>query len=120
MKTATIPSLRVEPALRTAAEEVLRDGESLSGFVEYAVRAQIQQRQEQAAFVARGLASRDRAKVTGVLVIAWASRSVDDLAHAVCLLPEGAAMRMAMLFSPPDPVGDRSRGRTGGLHRVVG
>jgi hypothetical protein len=66
MKTATIPSLRVEPALRSAAEEVLRDGESLSGFVEYAVRAQIQQRQEQAAFIARGLASRDRAKATGV------------------------------------------------------
>ncbi len=66
MKTATIPSLRVEPALRSAAEEVLRDGESLSGFVEYAVRAQIRQRQEQATFIARGLASRDRAKVTGV------------------------------------------------------
>jgi AraC-like DNA-binding protein len=65
MKTATIPSLRVEPALRNAAEEVLRDGESLSGFVECAVRAQIQQRQEQAAFIARGLASRDRAKATG-------------------------------------------------------
>lgn len=66
MKTATIPSLRVEPALRSAAEEVLRDGESLSGFVEFAVRAQIQQRREQAAFIARGLASGDRAKVTGV------------------------------------------------------
>ena len=66
MKTATIPSLRVEPALRRAAEEVLRDGESLSGFIEYAVLAQIQQRQEQAAFIARGLASRDQAKATGV------------------------------------------------------
>lgn len=54
MKTATIPSLRVEPALREAAEELLRDGESLSGFVESAVRAQIQQRQQQAAFIARG------------------------------------------------------------------
>jgi hypothetical protein len=66
VKTATIPSLRVEPDLRRAAEEVLRDGESLSGFVEYAVRAQIQQRQEQAAFIARGLVSRDRAKDAGV------------------------------------------------------
>ncbi len=68
MKSATVPSLRVDPALRRAAEEVLRDGESLSGFVEQSVRAQIQQRQEQAAFIARGLASRDRAKVTGVYV----------------------------------------------------
>ncbi len=68
MKTATIPSLRVEPALREAAEGLLRDGESLSGFVESAVRAQIQQRQQQAAFIARGLASRDQAKATGVYV----------------------------------------------------
>ena len=66
MKTATIPSLRVEPDLRTAAEEVLREGESLSGFVESALREQIQQRQQQAAFIARGLASRDQAKSTGV------------------------------------------------------
>lgn len=66
MKTATIPSLRVEPALREAAEGLLRDGESLSGFIESALRAQIQQRQQQAAFIARGLASRDQAKATGV------------------------------------------------------
>lgn len=66
MKTAALLSLHVEPTLRRAAEEVLRDGESLSGFVERAVRAQIQQRQEQAAFIVRGLASRDQAKATGV------------------------------------------------------
>ena len=68
MKTATIPSLRVEPELRRAAEEVLRDGESLSGFVECVVREQIQKRQRQAAFIARGLASRDQAKASGVYV----------------------------------------------------
>jgi len=66
MKTATLPSLHVEPALRSAAEEVLRAGERLPGLVEYALQAQIQQRREQAAFIARGLASRDRAKVTSV------------------------------------------------------
>lgn len=65
MKTATIPSLRVAPELREAAEQVLREGESLSGFVESALRAQIEQRQMQAEFVARGLASRDRARATG-------------------------------------------------------
>lgn len=65
MKTATLPSLRVEPALRQAAEEVLQKGESLSGFVETAVRAQVRQRQEQAAFIVRGLASRDRARGSG-------------------------------------------------------
>jgi len=68
MKTATIPSLRVEPDLRRAAEEVLRNGETLSGLVESALRAQIQQRQQQAAFITRGLASRDQAKATGVYV----------------------------------------------------
>jgi hypothetical protein len=30
MKTSTLPAVRVEPALRSAAEEVLDDGESLS------------------------------------------------------------------------------------------
>lgn len=65
MKTASLPSLRVAPELREAAENVLREGESLSGFVEAAVRAQIDQRQMQDQFVARGLGSRDRARKTG-------------------------------------------------------
>lgn len=68
MKTASFPSLRVDPALRQAAEEVLHDGESLSSFVEHSVRAQIQQRQEQAAFIARGLVARDQGRATGVYV----------------------------------------------------
>lgn len=68
MKTATIPSLRVEPDLRRAAEEVLRNGETVSRPVESALRAQIQQRQQQAVFIARGQAPRDQAKATGVYV----------------------------------------------------
>ena len=56
MKTATIPSLRVEPALREAVESVLREGETLSGFVEASVRAQVHQRQLQDEFIKRGLA----------------------------------------------------------------
>lgn len=68
MKTASFPSLRVDPALRKAAENVLQEGESLSAFVEHAVRAQIDQRQSQDAFVARGLDSRDRARLTGQYV----------------------------------------------------
>lgn len=65
MKTATLPSLRVEPELRQAAESVLGAGESLSGFVELAVRMQIRQRQTQQAFIARGLAARDSARALG-------------------------------------------------------
>jgi len=65
VKTATIPSLRVDPALRQAAEEVLEEGETLSAFVETSVRAQIERRKAQEAFVARGLASRTNAQKSG-------------------------------------------------------
>ena len=68
MKTSTLPSLRVDPALRQAAEAVLLEGESLSSFVEHSVRAQIQQRQQQEAFIVRGLAARDKARLSGVYV----------------------------------------------------
>lgn len=73
MKTATIPSLRVAPELREAAEDVLLEGETLSGFVESALRAQIGQRQMQQEFIARGLASRDTARSTGRYVSAEAA-----------------------------------------------
>ncbi|MCC8446934.1 YlcI/YnfO family protein [Xanthomonas translucens] len=65
MKSASLPSLRVDPALREAAEAVLQKGETLSSFVEQSVRAQVQLRQQQDAFVARGLASRDSAWQSG-------------------------------------------------------
>lgn len=65
MKSATFPSLRVDPALRQAAEDVLQEGESLSSFVEQSVRAQIELRRSQEAFIARGLAARDHARATG-------------------------------------------------------
>lgn len=65
MKTATIPPLRVQPELRQAAEDVLKEGETLSSFVEQSLRANIAQRRLQAEFIARGLASRDQARKTG-------------------------------------------------------
>lgn len=65
MKTAAIPAVRVPPELRQAAEELLAEGETLSGFVEDAVRRNVEYRQAQAAFVARGLASRDAARASG-------------------------------------------------------
>ncbi len=57
MKTSTLPSIRVEPALRSTVESVLVEGESLSQFVENAIRTSVQQRQQQTAFIERGLAS---------------------------------------------------------------
>lgn len=65
MKTASMPPLRVDPALRSAAESVLLDGESLSSFMEQSLRANIERRQAQQAFHARGLTARDEARRTG-------------------------------------------------------
>jgi predicted transcriptional regulator len=64
MKTATIPSLRVDPELRTAAEDVLEEGETLSSFVEQSIRDGVQRRQAQREFIARGLKSRNTARRT--------------------------------------------------------
>jgi hypothetical protein len=66
MKTATLPSLRVDPELRAAAESVLKEGETLSAFVEDSVRRQVYLRKSQAEFIARGLASLAEAERTGV------------------------------------------------------
>ncbi|MFB9951493.1 YlcI/YnfO family protein [Rhizobium puerariae] len=66
MKTATIPSLRVDPELRAAAESVLKEGETLSAFLEDSLRRQISYRKTQAEFIARGLASLAEAKRTGI------------------------------------------------------
>lgn len=65
MKSASLPSLRVEPALRKAAEQVLREGETLSSFIESSIKKGIEQRNSQNEFIVRGLASRDRARETG-------------------------------------------------------
>ncbi len=82
MKTATIPSVLVEPEFRAEVESVLAEGESLSEFVEASVRASVERRRVQAEFVARGLRSRDEAKRTGDyvdadLVVARLERKLD-------------------------------------------
>jgi len=64
MKSSTIPSLRVEPELRKAAENVLREGETLSSFMEESLRTGIRHRKIQQEFIARGLAARDEARQT--------------------------------------------------------
>jgi predicted transcriptional regulator len=68
MKTAILPSVRVDPALRASVESLLEAGETLSGFVENAVRQTVMRRQNQAEFVARGLMSLENAKRTGEYV----------------------------------------------------
>jgi len=68
MKNATLPPLRVDSALRAAAESVLQEGETLSGFVLEAVRLNIERRETQREFIARGLLARDEAKTSGQYV----------------------------------------------------
>ncbi len=65
MKSATIPSLRVDPELRKAAESILREGETLSAFMEEALRSEIRHRKTREEFIAKGLAARDEARMTG-------------------------------------------------------
>lgn len=62
METATMPALRVDPQLREEAESVLAENETLSAFMESALRDGIARRRLQHEFVARGLASRDEAR----------------------------------------------------------
>jgi predicted transcriptional regulator len=79
MKTATIPSIRVEPDLREQLEQVLREGESLSAFVEASVRENVKRRVDQAAFIQRGISSLEAARRSGEYVSAEAVvRSLED------------------------------------------
>ena len=66
MKTSALPTVRIEPALRSELESVLRQDESLSSFVESAVRKAVDFRRLEAEFHARGHASWDELQRTGV------------------------------------------------------
>ena len=68
MKTAVIPQIRVEPALRAELESVLKQGETLTDFVEATVRSAIAFRRVQTAFHARAQAASEAYHQTGVSV----------------------------------------------------
>lgn len=72
MKTATLPSLRVEPLLRADAESVLREGETLTSLMETAMRETIARRRTQTEFLARGLRAGQEARQTGIYYAAEA------------------------------------------------
>ncbi len=65
MKTATIPPIRVTPEFRTEVEGVLALGESLSVFVESAIRESVARRKNQAEFVRRGIAAIEETQRVG-------------------------------------------------------
>ncbi len=54
MKSATLPAVRIEPELRDELEAVLNETETISAFVEQAVRSAVNYRRTQAEFLARG------------------------------------------------------------------
>jgi hypothetical protein len=77
MKTAQLPPVRVEPSVREEIESVLREGESLSEFVEAAALLVARRRRAQDEFLARGRASLAKAKATGEF------RSLDETLDAM-------------------------------------
>jgi hypothetical protein len=70
VKSRTIPPLRVSEQLRADAEGVLGPGETLSAFVMDAVSRSIDFRKTQLDFLARGMASAERARSRGGYVSA--------------------------------------------------
>ena len=68
MKSAVIPQIRVEPELRAELESILRQGETLTDFVEATVRNAIAFRRVQTAFHARAQAASEEYHRTGVSV----------------------------------------------------
>lgn len=65
MRSATFPPIRVEPEVRAEVEAVLREGETLTQFIEKAVVAAAAWRLVQSEFVARGQAAIERWKREG-------------------------------------------------------
>jgi hypothetical protein len=65
MKSAIIPQVRVEPALRDELEAVLNQGETLSEFVEASVRNAVAFRRVQSQFLERGQAAWEDYQSTG-------------------------------------------------------
>lgn len=70
MKTATKPSIKIEPSLRAAMESVLKEGETIDSFLEQSLLKGVQARKSQQFFLARGLASKLEAEQTGEYISA--------------------------------------------------
>jgi hypothetical protein len=69
MKSASLPAVPVEPALRAELEAALEEGESMDEFIEGAVAERVRRRQAaRAEFLARGRASLEEARRTGTFI----------------------------------------------------
>jgi hypothetical protein len=65
MRTATLPAVRTTPETRQLIESVLREGETMSTFIEETARKQAQWRKEDEAFYARAVAASKRVDAGG-------------------------------------------------------
>ena len=65
MKTSTLPAVRVTPEVRALAESVLREGETLSMFIENSLKQKAQWRKDDAEFYALGLATSAKVRAGG-------------------------------------------------------
>ena len=89
MKTTSLPSIRVEPEFRSTVESLLHSSETLTEFIDHAVREAVNRRSHQAAFVARGLQSLEAAAQSGDYV--EASAVVDTLRQRLAAAKAGHA-----------------------------
>jgi len=62
----TAPSVLKDEEFHAAAKSVLREGESVADLIDRSARAEVERRRDQAAFIARGLASLKEMEETGV------------------------------------------------------
>ena len=82
-RSATLPPIRVEPETKASLEAVLREGESLTQFIENAVRREAEFRSEQKAAVARAKkALRDAEKGIGLMTVESFRASMEQQAKA--------------------------------------
>ena len=87
-RTATLPPIRITPENKASLEAVLREGESLTQFIENAVRSEAEYRTEQKAAVARARkALRAAEKGAGLM-------TVDDLMAGMQRRAESAQARI--------------------------
>lgn len=89
MRSATFPPIRVEPEVRAEVEAVLREGESLTQFIEEAVVAAAAWRRAQSEFITRGEAAIERWKREG------GGHTVDDVMTGLQARLDNAKRRAA-------------------------
>lgn len=66
MNETVKPAVIDDAEFLAAAEDVLRDGETVADLIDRSARAEVERRREQAAFIARGLAAREEMARTGI------------------------------------------------------